>query len=286
MSSVRPGRVASGLALVSLTALAVACGDSTGTKSGIDAVQTTAIGFATRDEVESAVNALAVSASTNPNGNPAPAACVTSSSAADADGDGVPNDATYTFNGCSMGTIRNGTLTLNGQVHVQDPSPTQAAFAANATHNTTVSFDAPGQANDYVAIRGGARSLSGDPSKLQLADSATVTRTVSGVGATIVRKLNVVFTPATPLQLNKPLPAGTVKIDGTSSWNRGAESFATNVSTQSDLLYDPTCTDTAQKIKAGELRLSGSFNGQQGFIRMVWNGCGSEPTYTFVVPGT
>lgn len=284
MSRLRTGPLAAGLTLATLASLAAACGDST-SPSGIDGAQSAAIGLAARDEVEGTTGGFSVATSVSPAGTPARPACVTASSTADGDGDGVPDDANFGFNGCSVSNVRNGALTVNGQLRIQDPTPGVAGFAYDATANMTLSFDASGQTNDYVAIRNGTRHVTGSPDSLMVVDSATVTRTATGGATTIQRNWTATFTPATPLQINQPLPSGTVLIDGSFTWNRAGESFTTTASTHTPLQYDATCTATPQKIKGGELRLSGTFNGKQGYVRITWSGCGNEPSYSFIQVG-
>jgi hypothetical protein len=42
-------------------------------------------------------------------------------------------------------------------------------------------------------------------------------------------------------------------------------------------LHYAACTDTAQRIDAGELRASGTFDGTTGYIRVRWTECGKDP---------
>ena len=42
------------------------------------------------------------------------------------------------------------------------------------------------------------------------------------------------------------------------------------------------CTDTAQRIDAGVLRASGTFDGMTGYIRVRWTECGKDPEVRFV----
>ena len=47
-------------------------------------------------------------------------------------------------------------------------------------------------------------------------------------------------------------------------------------------LHYAACTDTAQRIDAGELRASGTFDGTTGYIRVRWTECGKDPEVRFV----
>ena len=79
--------------------------------------------------------------------------------------------------------------------------------------------------------------------------------------AAIDEQWTVNYTPATPLQINGPLPSGTLDIAGTMNWTRGTEDFALAVTTPTPLHYNAGCTDTVQRIDAGELHAAGTFEG-------------------------
>jgi hypothetical protein len=53
------------------------------------------------------------------------------------------------------------------------------------------------------------------------------------------------------------------------------------VTTPTPLQYDASCTDTVQRIKAGELHAAGTFDDMQGFVRVRWTKCGDEPSFSF-----
>jgi hypothetical protein len=85
--------------------------------------------------------------------------------------------------------------------------------------------------------------------------------------------------------VGQPLPDGTVVIEGTLGWSRPGESFSLAVSTPIALEHDADCTDTPQRIVAGELRAAGTFEGEDGYVQLVWNDCGDEPEMRFVAAG-
>ncbi len=68
---------------------------------------------------------------------------------------------------------------------------------------------------------------------------------------------------------------------GTIDWTRGTEHFAMTVTTPTPLQYDASCAETVQRIRAGELQAAGTFGEMQGFVRVSWQGCGSEPRFSF-----
>jgi hypothetical protein len=277
-------------AAVALATLAAACGDSSSPSTGLTDEQTSSLALTLRDEVESSASAVSVAGNVDPLARvgTAPNAlvtpCATPSSTTDSDGDGIPDDAQYIFTAgnCTFTGYRGGTLTLSGGLEIQDPTPNAAGFAYVATSSgITATFDAPGQASDYTAIRSGVRALDGTPALLTLTDSASVQRTTGLGTAAIVRKWSLGFVPATPAQINHPIPSGAFTVDGTMSWKRGGETFAITVTTKDSLRYDATCTNTPQKIKAGEVRAAANYNNKNGYIRIVWSACGQDPQFVF-----
>jgi hypothetical protein len=109
-----------------------------------------------------------------------------------------------------------------------------------------------------------------------------VIRTFAGhPDAAVDKQWTLNFTPSTPLQINAPLPSGTLDIAGTVDWIRGTEHFGMTITTPTPLQYDAGCTDTVQRITAGELRATGTFGEMNGFVRVTWGECGSEPRFSF-----
>ena len=102
--------------------------------------------------------------------------------------------------------------------------------------------------------------------------------------AAIDQQWAVTFTPAGPLQINLPIPSGSLDIAGTVNWTRGTEDFNMTVTTPTPLHYNAGCTDTVQRIDGGEMHLAGTFGDTNGFVRVRWSGCGDEPRFVFV-PG-
>ncbi len=279
-----------------ITAIGVAsCGkNSLGLAGPADSV-TADVGATARDEVEAAVSALTPITSLEPIGTtPAaptsfPAPCVTPSSATDSDGDGVPDDATYIFTAppCRFTGWRGGTLDVVGQLRIQDPAPTSAGFGYEATVTGLRSrFTNASNTVIYDVTRNGTRTVSGSTAALLLTADLQVVRTFAGhPDAAIDKKWSVDYTPLTPLQINGPLPSGSLDIAGTADWTRGTEHFALTITTPTPLQYDASCTDTVQRIRAGEMHLAGTFDTMNGFVRVTWNGCGHEPTFGFETTG-
>jgi hypothetical protein len=252
------------------------------------------IGETLRDEVESALSSLTLGSSLDPIGTtqaPPDAAsvvavpCVSPSSAADSDGDGVPDDATFLFTAppCRFTGWRGGTLDIVGSLRIQDPTSTSAGFGYDATLTGLRSrFTSADTKVIYDVTRNGTRTLSGSVTALLLTADLQVIRTFAGhPDAAIDKQWSLNFTPATPLQINAPLPSGTLDIAGTIDWTRGTEHFMLTVTTPTPLQYDAGCIDTVQRIRAGDMQASGTFGDLEGLVRISWRGCGSEPEFRF-----
>jgi hypothetical protein len=255
---------------------------------------TSDVGISFRDEVEAGVSALTVGSVLDPLGT-APAAgtatslraepCVSPSAVADNDGDGVPDDATYVFTAppCRFTGWRGGTLDVVGQLRIRDPAPSSAGFGYEATLTGLRSrFTSADSKVIYDVTRNGTRSLSGSTAGLLLTTDVQVIRTFAGhPDAVIDKQWALNYTPAAPLLINQPIPSGSLDIAGTADWTRGAEEFTMVITTPTPLQYDAGCTDTVQRIKAGELHAAGTFGDMQGFVRVRWTKCGDEPSFTF-----
>lgn len=291
MNSARAGlTLAAALATITI----YGCGDGLLNGVGPADEQTVDIGETLRDEVESALSSLTLGSSLDPIGTtqaPPDAAsvvaapCVTPSSAADSDGDGVPDDATYLFTAppCRFTGWRGGTLDIVGSLRIQDPSSTSAGFGYDATLTGLRSrFTSADAKVIYDVTRNGTRTLSGSVSSLLLTADLQVIRTFAGhPDAAIDKQWSLNFTPATPLQINAPLPSGTLDIAGTMDWTRGTEHFVLTVTTPTPLQYDAGCIDTVQRISAGVMQATGTFGEEDGIVRVTWRGCGTEPAFSF-----
>ena len=289
-TSTRLSTLAAALTVVALAG----CGDDILDGAGPADELTTDVGVAMRDEVESALSSLTLGSALDPIGTTQAAGsmtadlvvpCVTPSSATDSDGDGVPDDGTYLFVAppCRFTGWRGGTLDIVGQLRIQDPTPTNAGFGYDGTLTGLRSrFTNAGNDVIYDVTRNGTRTLSGSVSGLLLTGDLQVIRTFAGhPDAAIDKQWTLNFTPAAPLQINTALPSGTLDISGTIDWTRGTEHFNLIVTTPTPLQYDAGCTDTVQRISAGELHAAGTFGEMDGIVRVTWGGCGSEPGFSF-----
>jgi hypothetical protein len=110
-----------------------------------------------------------------------------------------------------------------------------------------------------------------------------VLRTFTGLpDAAVEHVWTVGFDPEATLQINQPLPSGSVTVAGSVAWLRGDENFDLTVTTATPLHYNAACDDTGQRFDEGELRVSGTFGDSPGYVRIVWEDCGDDPGIEFV----
>jgi hypothetical protein len=275
------------LAAGALAVALAACGDSTDPDDDpLPDNAGTAVGLTVRDNVEASLDAffparLLQPFSTGPVDDP----CVTPSSAADGDGDGVPDDASYTFTAPPCrDDVRGFSLDAVGQLRIVDPAPETAGFGANLSF-TALRFSLSHEDADrnYSLVRNGTMTLTGSPASLELAPELQVVRTFTGLpDAAAELAWTVGFDPETTLQINQPLPNGSVTLSGTVGWTRGNESFDLTITTATPLHYDASCEAAGQRFDDGELRVSGTFGETPGYVSIVWEDCGNDPGIEFV----
>ena len=267
-----------------LLALA-ACSDSTTPSSttGIPSAEVSDIGAAASDEIDQTVSAL-TTPTESPAASPTAPSCATVNDLTDTDGDGAPDAATYTFAlpACSFTGFRGGTLEITGSVTLSDPTPSAADFAFLLTlTDFQFKFTSPDGTRSYTALRNGTRTLTGNATGLSLSNQITVVRSVPNrADATVTHNLLLTFTPAVGenLAVGQPLPNGTFAKSGTFTWSRGSISRTFVVTTVTPLVWDASCT-TDRKITAGETHWT---LGDGSYIKVVWTGCGVDPTVSFV----
>ena len=275
--------------VLSVLALGLAaCGDSTDPDDDpLPDNAATAVGLTVRDNVEASLDAFFPARLLQPlSTGQAEDPCVTASSPGDTDGDGVPNDASYTFTAppCRYTDVRGFTLDVVGQLRIVDPVPEGAGFGA-VIDLTNLRFSLTAEDSDlnYSVTRNGRMTLDGSPAGLELGSELQVLRTFTGLPDAAVEHVWVLdFVPETTLQINEPLPSGSLTVAGTVSWARGAENFDLTVTTVTPLHYDAACAQTGQRFDAGELAVSGTFDETPGSVRIVWQDCGDDPDIEFV----
>jgi hypothetical protein len=276
------------LAAGAITAVLAACGDSTDPDADpLPDNAATAVALTVRDNVEASLDAFFPARLLQPfSTGPADDPCVTPSSSVETDGDGVPDDATYTFTAppCRYTDVRGFSLDVVGQLRIVDPVPETPGFGANISLTALrFSLTAEDADKNYSVIRNGIMTLTGSPAGLELATELQVQRTFTGLpDGSAEHVWTVGFDPETSLQINQPLPNGSVTVSGTVGWTRGNENFDLTITTATPLHYDASCTATGQRFDDGELHVSGTFGETPGSVRIVWSDCGDDPGIEFV----
>jgi hypothetical protein len=265
---------------LALAAVAACGGDSTGP---LDNDQTDLLGTALRDEVETSAAAFFPT----PALGPVQPCAGASPSVASSDDDIVPDSAVFVFTvpPCTYTGVRDGRLEVTGGVELVDPAPLSTGFDYRARlGNLAYRYVSPELEGTYTVVRNGSRTLSGNGTGLILDQDLQVRRVLANFVADVTQDWHATFTPIDEgsLAVDQPLPDGSITIEGTLTWSGLGESFSLAVTTATPLGYDADCTDTLQRISSGELRAAGTFNGQDGYIRLVWTDCDDEPVIRFV----
>lgn len=271
-----------GILLLSLAG----CSDSTTPSSGttIPSAEVSDIGSAASDEVDQAVSTLTTPGAGPVSSPTAPASCATVDDQTDTDADGAPDAATYTFAlpACHFTGFRGGSLDVTGAITVSDPTPSAADFAYLVTlKDFAFQFTNPLATRSYTAVRNGTRTLTGNAAGLSLSNQVTVVRSAPNrLDATVTHNLLLSFTPAqgAVLALGQPLPNGTFSKSGTFTWSRGSTSRTFVVTTAAPLVWDASCI-TDRKIASGEVHWT---LGDGSYVKVLWTGCGVDPTVSFV----
>lgn len=263
-------------------ALLAACGDSSGP---LDNDQVDEIGAALRDEVEASSVAFTVFGATL--GLPL---CVGASGEGSSDTDLVPDSVLFVFAvpPCGYNNVRDGRLELSGEVEILDPVPDAAGFDYLArVANLGYRYVSPDISGNYTVIRNGTRTRTGTEQALSQDVNLEVRRMLAVEVVTVRENWTVSLTPSggAVLATDESIPDASITIDGTFEYSRSGQQYALDVTTPTPLTYDAGCNDTQQRIRAGELRATGTFEGQDGYVRLTWNDCGDAPDIRFVATG-
>jgi hypothetical protein len=280
-------------ALLALAAAAAACGGDNGP---LDGDQVDRLGTALRDETETSVAAFfpygvllpfSERRAAGPALAPLPLCIDGTPNAASSDGDIIPDSAVFVFTvlPCTYEGVRDGLVEVTGGVELVDPAPLSTGFDYRARlGNLAYRYVSPELEGTYTVLRNGTRVLTGNGTGLILDQVIQARRTLAESVAEVNQDWQATFTPSAggTLAVDQLLPDGTITIQGTLDWARFGESFSLTVTTAAPLQYDADCFDTPQRIRSGELRGTGTFNGEDGYVRLVWNDCGDEPEIRFV----
>jgi hypothetical protein len=265
-----------------------ACGDSTDPDDDpLPDNAATAVGLTVRDNVEAAFDAFFPARLLQPlSTGSAVEPCATASVPTDTDGDGVPDDASYSFTAppCRYTGVRGFTLDAIGQLRIADPAPETAGFGAVVDFtNFRFSLTAEDPDLNYSVTRNGRVTVTGSPAGLELSSELQVLRTFTGFSDAAVENVwELGFDPETTLQINQPLPSGSVSVTGSVNWSRRQENFDLTITTVTPLHYNAACSETGQRFDDGELAVSGTFGETPGAVHITWRECGDDPEIEFV----
>jgi hypothetical protein len=279
------------LVLGILAAGLTACSDSTDPDDDpLPDNAATAVGLTVRDNVEASLDAFYPARLFQPlTTGAAQKPCANATAPVDTDGDGVPDDAIYTFTAppCRYSDVRGFTLDVVGQLRVVDPAPETAGIGAVVDFtNFRFTLTADDADRNYSVTRNGRVTLTGSPTGLELSSEMQILRTFTGLSDAAVEHVwTMNFEPEATLQINQPLPSGTLAIAGTVNWTRGDETFELTLTTVTPLHYNAACDDTGQRFDQGELALSGTFGETPGTVHIGWGSCGDDPNIEFVAEG-
>ncbi|MEO8140902.1 MAG: hypothetical protein ABI742_14710 [Gemmatimonadota bacterium] len=267
----------------------LACGSITAAGSGgrPTTSQQNELSSSVQDEVAASLAALTVSAPGTPAFFPVIAGCPTQSSTTDADGDGIPNDATLTYSNppCTATGFRGGSLGVTGALRIQDPSAgNSTSFDLTLTDLAWGFADSLGAAV-YTSIRNGTRVRLGSTSAAKITNTLTTQRqrpTISTATLTIATVDSFIASTPGALLVGQPLPSGLFAVKGSLSWHRSTENWNLVVATTVALQYDATCLTTAQRIKAGQITLTGTVANVPGVLAITWSACGTDPARQWI----
>ena len=214
--------------------------------------------------------------------------CPVASSTTDTDGDGVPDDATYTFNGlpdCGF-SDSTGSAEITGSIRIMDPSTTQVGY--NGTFSNLL-LSLSGSGYSFSEKLNGTQNILGSATNVSLSHHLTTDLVATGSGSgqdvngSISENWNVDFAAGQggAIALDSDLPSGTFNINGSFTYNVNGQNFSFSIATQTALQFDSSCF-ASQQFTAGELRAQVSNNNGSGYIKVVYNACGVDPTVTLV----
>jgi len=219
----------------------------------------------------------------NPVGPPQCTPTRSPASPTDTDHDGVPDSVRFSLNGCVLAYLLE-TDTLKGTIDLLDPTKTVADHAVERIF-TNVS-----RVRLYT-ISGKTTSETWNGTRMTTRDSSTLTHNETnfrtdyvyrdGSTASHVRTWTLAFTADTAgaIKADQTLPSGKWVISGTSSWTRGANTYALTVTTNPALHYSASC-GSEPRFDSGTLTVVVTKGSQTSTVTIAFTGCGQAPTVT------
>ena len=162
----------------------------------------------------------------------------------DTDGDGVPDNLTITFRlpDCHV-VFEDGFMDMTGLFRISDPTPGTAGFALNfGMDNFRVVLDGPD--GRITLNQDGTTSVSASASGLSQMQDWTQSASVAGFGSFgMAMDWTNTFAAAAgqSIVVGEPLPNGLFAANGTLRYNEGRRVAVLNVETVEPLVYDAAC---------------------------------------------
>jgi hypothetical protein len=217
-----------------------------------------------------------------------PPGCATATGWQDADGDGIPENADVSFSasGCTF-TFDGGSGTTSGSVHVRDPgTPFGFALTLNGLAYT-MNIDAQGSSPAVTRVRtlNGDRTVGGSATQVLVTQHVVLTYAVTGMAtATANETWDATFTPvqgsSVTFGFGSQFPDGGVVISGGFGWTQGGNTLWLSLETTVPIRYASGCNSIFPS--AGEVHATVQSGGPDGYVRLVWPGCGSDGEVDFI----
>lgn len=205
----------------------------------------------------------------------------------DADQDRIPDDLLITFDAtkCTFeGARGHATFTINGTIHIVDPSQTDKAFRiefGDLQHKFVVD-----DTLFWLRRVDGAFQILTSATGFSAIDSTTVGRESSHrPTAELKKQWSAEFTVAAgeTFAVHRRLPTGDLTVDGSTERTRGTDTKVFAVETVTPLHFDAACV-ADDRIVSGELNVTYTREAGTTTVNIKWDGCGVDPVVTVTPP--
>lgn len=207
---------------------------------------------------------------------PPPCVSRTPASPVNSDSDPVPDSVRITFTDCVVNYALSSD-TVRGTIDILDPTPsvTDHAWKHIFTDLTRIHVGAAGR--ESILTFNGTRQGSRDSAQISFT-STNVTTTwqwANGGTASHERSWSLQFTADTAGQImpDAALPSGSLTINGTSTWTRGANSWTIDVTTPAALHYNASCT-VRPKFDSGTITAVVTKGSATSHVSIQFTACG------------
>lgn len=207
----------------------------------------------------------------------------------DLDHDRIPDDLLITFDStkCTFGGSRgHAKFTINGTIHIVDPSQTDKAFRiefGDLVHKFVVE-----DTLFWLRRVDGAFQVLTSNAGFSLIDSTTVGRESSNRPSAELKKqwrAEFTVTAAAGFAVHTRLPSGDLTVNGSTERTHDSDTKIFAVETVTPLHFDATCM-ADDRIVSGELNVTYTRDAGVTMVNIKWDGCGVDPVVTVTPPPT